>query len=84
LRRPFENIPNRPTAHFNLYEHVFTREVFAIRKQPDEAGQWHVTGCLTVPWPACRQIDLTVLPYDADTELVEWAREEIRNMDLTG
>jgi hypothetical protein len=81
---PFENIPDRPTAHFFLYEHVFTGEVFTIRKQPDEADVWRVTGCIPVVWPHCRRIDLTTLPYDADTELVEWARSEMRNLDLTG
>jgi hypothetical protein len=80
----WNNIPDRPTAHFNLYEHVFTGEHFAIRRQPDDGGQWRVTGCLPLPFPYCRRIPLEGLPYDADTELVEWARAEIRNMDLSG
>ena len=63
---------------------MVTGEHFAIRKQPDEADVWHVTGCLPLPSPQCRRIDLTTLPYDGDLELVEWARAEMRNMDLTG
>jgi hypothetical protein len=58
--------------------------VFAIRKQPDENDVWHVTGCLPLPWPQCRRIPLEGLPYDGDLELVEFAREEMRNTDLTG
>ena len=81
---PFDNIPDRPTTHFNLYEHMFTGEVFAIRKQPDEAGIWRVDGCLPLPFPHCRRMPLERLPYDADKELVEWARAEMKNIDLTG
>jgi hypothetical protein len=47
----WSSIPDRPTAHFNLYEHVVTGEVFASRKQLAEAGAWRVTGCLPLPWP---------------------------------
>jgi hypothetical protein len=43
-----------------------------------------VTGCLPLPFPQCRRIDLMALLYDADLELVEWARSEMPNMDLTG
>lgn len=46
---PFENLPARPEAIFDLFEHVFTGEHFAIHRQRNEAGAWQITGCLPLP-----------------------------------
>jgi hypothetical protein len=68
--------------HFNLYEHVPTCQLFAVRT---ERGQ--ITGCLG-PYrlDVARVTDITALDYDADTRWVVWAGQEAAegNFDLTG
>jgi hypothetical protein len=69
-------------THFDLFEHVPTRAIFAIRR---ERGQ--ITGCLG-PYhlDVARETDITQLDYDTDQRWVKWARREMeaRNFDLTG
>jgi hypothetical protein len=77
----FQNIPDRPRVYYDLFRHVHTGEVFAMRREPDTL---RITGCVALPWLYCRHTPLEGLPYDADTELVAWAEEHRVEFDLTG
>jgi hypothetical protein len=69
-------------TRYQLWEHVPTRAIFAIRRT---GGQ--ITGCLgPYSLAVARQTDITELDYDADQRWVKWARREAEahNFDLTG
>jgi hypothetical protein len=77
----FHNLPRRPEVLYDLFHLPPTGEHFAVRREPETL---RITVCLPLPFPYCRRIDLTVLPHDADTELVPWFEEHRAEFDLAG
>jgi hypothetical protein len=70
------SLTDRPALNF--YEHVPTREFYALRLQ---SGRF--TGAYgPIPYVDTMRLDLFTLDYDADPELLAWVQSQTGQFDL--
>jgi hypothetical protein len=84
--QPWPSISGAPMNHatslpaiYQLMRHLPTDQYYACRIEGVR-----ITGCLGPQKPCWwRVVDLTVLPYEENSDLVPWANEHLAEFDLT-
>jgi hypothetical protein len=73
-------IPSRSQHTFNLWHHIPSKRVYAIR-----LTDGRVTGCVgPMAFKDCHRVDVRHLSYDKHPELAAWADQHQDEFDLGG